>query len=102
LTTLAGVDVGPGSIAEEQLLVNATALFVAARETTIGAIGSGLLELARHPDQMQRLRVHPNLVPKAVEETLRYQTLLLQVRRSSTEPVQYCGITVPAGGGVIL
>jgi cytochrome P450 len=102
LTRLSEVDCREAGITEEQLLVNATAIFVAARETTIGALGNGMLELLRHPDQLARLRSKPDMAMAAVDETLRYQTPLLQVRRSATEDVSFGGMTIPAGSGVML
>jgi cytochrome P450 len=61
-------------LSEEELLANAVLLLNAGHETTTNLIGNGTLALLRHPDQMQRLRDDPSLVPSAVEELLRFDS----------------------------
>jgi hypothetical protein len=45
-------------------------LLIAGNLTTTDLIGNGVLALLNHPDQLAKLRAHPELVPNAVEEIL--------------------------------
>ena len=47
-------------------------LLIAGNETTTNLIGNGILALLRNPDQLQRLRDDPGVIPAAVEELLRF------------------------------
>ncbi|UUZ64559.1 cytochrome P450 [Polaromonas sp. P1-6] len=63
-----------------ELLAQCAMLLFAGFETTRHLLGSGLQALLAHPDQWQRLRQAPELLPGAVRELLRYDS-----------PVQYTG-----------
>ena len=49
-------------------------LLAAGNETTVNLIGNGILALLQHPDQLERLRDDPGLIPGAVEELLRFDS----------------------------
>lgn len=57
-------------------------LLVAGNETTTNLIGNGLKALLEHPEQLELLRVQPELIPGAIEELLRYDSpVQIDVRR---------------------
>src|SRR5207302_3261981 len=72
-------------LSEEELFASANQLMVAGHETTTNLIGNGLLALLRHPDQLEKLRREPGLVPQAVEELLRYDSPVQFVDRLARE-----------------
>ena len=76
-----------GALSDEELLGNLVLLFVAGHETTTNLIGNGLFTLLSHPDQLQRLRAHPDLMASAIEEMLRYEGPVNMLSRIPTEPV---------------
>ncbi|MFI6866167.1 cytochrome P450 [Nocardia sp. NPDC050406] len=76
-------------------------LLVAGQETTIKAIGSGLLTLLQHPAQWQKLVDGPELIPGAVEELLRVLNDIEFVRYPRSD-LDIGGITVRAGDLVLL
>jgi pimeloyl-[acyl-carrier protein] synthase len=62
------------SLSEEEVVANSIMLLTGGQETTTNLIGNGLLTLLRHPDQWDRLRADPALIPSAIEELLRYES----------------------------
>src|SRR3546814_16502133 len=56
---------------DQHLLGTCFLLLVAGIDTTWSNIGSSLLHLATHPEDQQRLRDEPALIPTAEEEFLR-------------------------------
>ncbi len=80
LTSLVQAEVDGQRIGLDDLLANALLLLNAGNETTTNLLGNGLAGLLKHPDQLQRLRENPSLIPNAIEEFLRYDS-----------PVQFLG-----------
>ena len=77
-------------------------LVTAGQDTTATLISGGLLELLRHPDQFDKLRADPSLVPSAVEEMLRYANPLHYFRRTATKDTELHGTTIRTGDKVAL
>ncbi|MDN3354687.1 cytochrome P450 [Actinomadura sp. DC4] len=93
------------AMTREQLADMAMLLLVAGHETTANMIALGTLTLLRHPDQLAELRGEPDpkLVASAVEELLRYLTIVHSGRRRvATEDVEVGGRLIRAGEGVIV
>jgi cytochrome P450 len=60
------------ALTEEELITFVVLLLLAGNETTTNLIGNGMLALGRSPEQMRELRREPQLMPRAIEEMLRY------------------------------
>ncbi|MGW1375709.1 cytochrome P450 [Streptomyces sp. NPDC002446] len=77
-------------------------LLVAGHETTANMTALSTLALLRNPDQLARLRTDPSLIKGAVEELLRYLTIVHNgLPRVATEDVAVGGVTIRAGEGVL-
>ncbi|MFG1972678.1 cytochrome P450 [Nonomuraea fuscirosea] len=80
----------------------ALTLLIAGHETTANMISLGTLALLENPDQLAELRADPSLVPGAVEELLRYFTIVDQATsRVATGDLEVDGVLIRAGEGVI-
>ena len=66
-------------------------------ESVACTIGSGVVALLRHPDQLARLRADPSLVGPAVEELLRYECPAATLHRHAVEDVDLDGCRVAKG-----
>src|SRR6202035_1374078 len=71
-------------------------------ETTTNVIGNGMLALQEHPEQMRLLRRDPTLLPRAIDEMLRYDSPVQSVFRTAKEEVEIGGTTVEKGAGIFL
>ena len=77
-------------------------LVTAGNDTTKGMLGSGLLALLRHPDQLAALRADHTLIPGAVEEIIRYANPLHYFRRTALADTELAGTRIAAGDKVAM
>ena len=77
-------------------------LLVAGNETTTNLIGNGMLALLRHPDQIERLREDPSLIPSAVEELLRFDSPVQTDFRGAREDCEVNGAPVRPRDNIVL
>ena len=77
-------------------------LLAAGNETTRNSISGGVKALLDHPDQMQMLVKDESLVPSAVEEILRWTSIVIQFQRTAVEDVELRGQTIRKGESVVL
>ena len=94
----AETDIGPASEVLGLMMV----LFLGGVESTAGLTGTLFKLLAENPDQRALLRDKPALIPDAVEEAIRLATPLQLVGRTAAREVTLHGVTIPAGGRVVL
>jgi pimeloyl-[acyl-carrier protein] synthase len=66
---------------EEEIVANVIVTMVGGQETTTNLVGNGIVSLLRNPEQLEKLRANPSLVPSAVEELLRYESPSQQTAR---------------------
>ncbi len=76
------------------LVVNVLA---GAIDTTQSQLGHALRLFAAHPEQWARLASDPSLVPRAVQEVLRFEPITPFTARICTEDIEYRDVTFPAG-----
>jgi cytochrome P450 len=72
----------------------------AAGDTTYRATGTMLMCLLNNPDQFEAIRNDRSLIPAAIEETLRWDTPVINTWRSATQDTTVGGMHIPAGAAV--
>ena len=98
VTALVRAEEAGQQLDEDELAAMIFLLLVAGHETTVNLIGNGMLALLDHPEQMQRVRADPSLLPRAVEELLRYDgPLETATERYAREDVSLAGVAIPRG-----
>ena len=76
---------------EAEVIANCIITMVGGLETTTNLIGNGLMLLLKHPDQFERLRKDPSLLPPAIEELLRYESPIQHTGRLAPEDIELGG-----------
>ena len=97
LTALTLAEEMGDQLSEEELLSTAILLLAAGHETTASLVGNAMFLLLSHPEQAQRLREDPSLMPGAVEEFLRLESPIQLTAREASETLELAGQRVDAG-----
>ncbi|WP_077088529.1 cytochrome P450 [Mycobacterium rhizamassiliense] len=74
----------------------------AGHDTTSATISGGLQALIENPDQLDRLRDNPDLMPLATEEMIRWVTPVKEFMRTANENTTVRGVPIAAGDSVLL
>ena len=70
---------------------------MAGKETTAHCIGSTMLLFIENPDELTKVQADPSLILNMVEETLRAETPVRALFRTTTKPVTLGGVDLPEG-----
>jgi cytochrome P450 len=82
------------TLSADELLGFLILLLLAGNETTTNLIGNGMLALGRNPAQLELLRTNPALMPRAIEEMLRYDGPVQSTVRRPAERTDIGGTIV--------
>lgn len=102
LTTLARAERDSDDLTMENMIGLSISTLVAGNETTRNLLGSMIVALASHPDQLRAVAEDPSLVPNAVDESLRWATPVPGFVRTAAVDSELAGTTIRAGQHVYL
>ncbi|MEJ3658641.1 cytochrome P450 [Actinomycetes bacterium KLBMP 9759] len=93
-----------GTLTDQELVNISVLLLIAGHETTANMLSLGTFALLQHPEQMRLLRADPDLVPTAVEELLRYLTIVgsTGLPRVAAQDIEIGGVCIRAGQTVLI
>ncbi|MEV4550108.1 cytochrome P450 [Nonomuraea wenchangensis] len=90
-------------LSTDELVGVAGLLLLAGHETTSNMLGLGTLALLRHPDQLALLRKEPERIGAAVEELLRWLSIVHSgTGKLTTTETELSGVRIPAGALVMV
>lgn len=89
------------TVERHELIGIVVLLLLAGYDTTASMISLSTYTLLQHPRQLEELRADPSLMPTAVEELLRFQSVAEGVLRVATADIEAGSDVIKAGDGVV-
>jgi cytochrome P450 len=86
-----------GDLTEEECVSLVGSVLIGGVDTTQAQLAHTVRLLAEHPEQWAALQADPSLVPRAVDESLRFEPIAPFTARLVTEELTHADVTFPAG-----
>jgi cholest-4-en-3-one 26-monooxygenase len=102
VTKLINAEIDGDKLTSEEFELFILLLAVAGNETTRNATAHGMHAFMTFPDEFAKLQAHPELMPSAVEEVLRWSSPVLYFRRQATQDVELRGKQIKAGDKIAM
>jgi cytochrome P450 len=90
-----------GLVAEgPERLMTLDSIWLAGSDSSSSLLGNAINAFLDFPEQWERVRSNPELIPNAVDEVLRWDSPFRMFYRRTTEPVGIGGVAIPADADV--
>src|SRR5205085_5249336 len=87
-STIVNAEVDGDRLSDDDLDRFFQLLVIAGNDTTRNLLTGFIYQLSEHPAEFARLRENPDLLPSAIEETLRFHPSITQFRRTLIQDVE--------------
>lgn len=101
ISAIAHSDIDGSPMTPDQVVGFWLLLLIAGNETSRNALSGALLAFDKNPNQRERLISNPEFLSTAVEESLRYVSPVLHLRRTATRDTMLDGVQVSSGEKVV-
>jgi cytochrome P450 len=101
LTGLVRAEHEGSRLSYEEMISMVVLLLVAGNETTTTLIGNAVQELVAHPSELARVRAEPGLLPRAVEEVLRFASPVQFAPRRARRPGELHGVAIRENDAIL-
>ena len=99
---LRSAEIDGRSLDDNEILLFFGLLAFAGNDTTRNTMSAGMLTLLEHPEAWQQLVADPELIPAAIEEVLRYTTVVQWFARTATTDTELSGVPIAEGERVVM
>ncbi len=89
-------------MSDDEIVFETLLILIGGDETTRHTLSGGTEQLLRHHDQWQRLAADQELLPGAIEETLRWTSPVKNMCRTLTADTEFHGTSMTAGEKIML
>jgi len=89
-------------LSDDEVYAQCVMLLFAGHETTRHLIGNAMFTLLSHQRTLAEVHSHPQFVPNAIEELLRFESPIQAIPRGVKADIDFDGETIPAGSSLVL
>jgi cytochrome P450 len=90
------------TLSEAEVVSNTAVMLFGGVETSEGATANAFMHLLSHPDQLDLVLADPELMTRAVDESLRLEPSVVQLDRFATRDTELGGVRIRSGDFVMI